>query len=143
LRLAAPLLGNRFVLLYGDVYREFDYSSFLRRRAGHSLAVYPYEPGLTTVSRANIGLTADGRKVARYSKAGTERGLTHVDAGFGVFGREVLEVLPEGVSSFEELVYPDLAAKGVLDAELVGMEFHDIGNPADLAATRNLFRPRT
>ena len=141
-RLAGPLLGNRFVLLYGDVYREFDYSALLRLRAGHRLAVYPYEPGLTTVSCANIGLTADGRKVARYSKAGTERGFTHVDAGFGVFGREVLEVLPEGVSSFEELVYPALAEKGALDAELVGLEFHDIGNPVDLAATRALFRPQ-
>jgi D-glycero-D-manno-heptose 1,7-bisphosphate phosphatase len=142
-KLAGPLLESRFVLLYGDVYRDFDYSEFLRRRAGNCLAAYPYEPGLTTVSRANIGLTADGRKVDRYSKAGAERGLTHVDAGFGVFDREVLEILPEGASSFEDLVYPTLAARGALDAELVGLEFHDIGNPVDLAATRALFRPRT
>lgn len=135
-KLAAALIPERFLLLYGDLYRDFDYQGFCARH-DQALAVYPYVPGLTTIACANVGLDGEGRRVRRYLKGDPAAGLAHVDAGFGVFRRAVLDLLPEGRSSFEERVYPALAAAGSLEAELVDRDFLDIGNPDDLAHARS------
>ena len=141
LKLAAPLLPERFLMLYGDLYRDMDYAAFCGRQE-QALAVYPYVDGLTTIACANVGLDDSGRRVARYVKGDPSAGLGHVDAGFGVFRREALDLLSEGASSFEETVYPRLAASGKLEAELVDRAFFDIGNPADLAHARAHFSQR-
>ena len=57
--------------------------------------------------------------------------------GLGFSLRAVLDLLPEGRSSFEERVYPALAAAGSLEAELVDRDFLDIGNPDDRAHARS------
>lgn len=141
LKLAAPMIPARFLMLYGDLYRDFDYAGFCARR-DQALAVYPYVDGLTTIACANVGLDASCARVARYVKGDPAAGLTHVDAGFGVFRRDALDLLPEGVSSFEARVYPALAESGKLEAELVDRAFFDIGNPADLAHAREHFSKR-
>jgi NDP-sugar pyrophosphorylase family protein len=141
LRLAAPLVPDRFLMLYGDLFRVFDYAGFCARH-DQALAVYPYVDGLTTIACANVGLDGSGSRVARYVKGDPGAGLTHVDAGFGVFRRDALDFLPEGVSSFEARVYPALAESGKLEAELVDRAFFDIGNPADLAHAREHFSTR-
>ena len=138
LKLAASRIDDRFLMLYGDLYRAFDYADFCTRRTC-ALAVYPYVSGLTTIDCANVGLDGEGKRVARYVKGDPGAGLTHVDAGFGVFCRGALRLLPDGNSSFEQQAYPTLAASGKLDAELVDREFFDIGNPTDLAHARAYF----
>ena len=138
LKLAGPFIQDRFLMLYGDLYRDFDYMDFCTRHTC-ALAVYPYIPGLTTIACANVGLDLEGKRVARYAKGDPGARLTHVDAGFGIFGQEALQLLPAGNTSFEEQVYPTLAASGKLDAELVDRGFFDIGNPADLAHARTHF----
>lgn len=138
LRLASPSIPNRFLMLYGDLYRSFDYAGFCARHR-QALAVYPYVEGLTTIACANVRLDPEGTRVADYVKGAPDAGLTHVDAGFGVFHREVLELLPAGKASFEERVYPSLAASGKLEAEIVDRSFFDVGNPADLAHARAHF----
>ena len=134
LRLASAALPERFLLLYGDLYRAFPYGEFLERREGCCLAVYPYVPGLATIACANIGL--EGDRVARYLTNRPEAAVTDVDAGFGVFTRDICALIPEGFASLEESVYPVLAAAGRLGAERVDRNFFDIGNPTDLAATQ-------
>ena len=141
LRLAMGMIPDRFLMLYGDLYRDFDYAAFCGRRK-QALAVYPYVEGLTTIACANVGLDAEGRRVSRYAKGDPAAALSHVDAGFGVFLREVLDLLPEGPSSFEARVYPALAESGKLEAERVDRAFFDIGNPADLAHARARFATR-
>ena len=136
LKLAKEAIRGRFLLLYGDLYRTFDYSHLLTRREGNVLAVYPYTEGLTTIACANVGLDAAQDRVRQYRKNDPGAGLTHVDAGFGVFRLDVLELLPQGISSFENVVYPNLAQRGCLGAERVDRHFLDIGNPADLAHAR-------
>jgi NDP-sugar pyrophosphorylase family protein len=135
-RLASPAITRRFLLLYGDLYRALDYAALARSVRGNALGVYPYAPGLATIACANVGLDPQGRKVACYAKDRPDLGLTHVDAGFGLFEPEVLGLLPEGVSSFEAAVYPALAARGDLGALPVDRSFFDIGNPADLDYAR-------
>lgn len=141
LRWAQPLIANRrFMLLYGDLYRPIDYAAAAARHSGCCLAAYPYVPGLTTISCANVGLDASGARVAVYAKDRPDLGLTHVDAGFAFLDPSVLELLPSGKSNFEAAVYPVLAADGSLAVEEVDRDFFDIGNPAGLAHAREHFR---
>jgi D-glycero-D-manno-heptose 1,7-bisphosphate phosphatase len=135
LKQAEAFVSGKFLLLYGDLYRSFDYSGFCTGTENR-LAVYPYVSGLTTIACANVSLDPTGTWVTRYLKNAPDAGCTHVDAGFGLFRKEVLAELPEGVSSFEALIYPELAKGGRLLACLVDRNFLDIGNPVDLARAR-------
>ncbi len=48
-----------------------------------------------------------------------------------------LDLLPEsGACSFEEIVFPVLASRGELEAEIVDLDFLDIGTPDERARTR-------
>jgi D-glycero-D-manno-heptose 1,7-bisphosphate phosphatase len=128
LREARALLGTRFLMTYADVLRHFDYDRFVRQHSGNCLAVYP---------RMTIGnVDLDGGRVVRFDKRAPE--LPYIDAGFSVMNIETIDILPpEGPCSFEEIVYSGLAQHGELDAEIVNLDFYDIGTPAELARTRD------
>jgi mannose-1-phosphate guanylyltransferase len=135
---AAHLLGDRFILTYGDVLRRFDYDRFVEDHSGSCLAIYPFRPGLTTINAGNVAVDEHAGLVTRFAKGAPELKLPYVDAGFSVVDATALESLPStGVCSFEAAVFPALAARGELEFELVNRDFYDIGNPADLAATRS------
>jgi NDP-sugar pyrophosphorylase family protein len=137
IRDAIHLLGDRFLLTYGDVLRRFDYDRFVREHSGSCLAVYRYSPDLTTIAAGNVGIDEGSRRVTTFVKNAPELRLPWVDAGFSVIDSKKLELLPPfGAFSFEETMYPELAQSGELEYEIVNEEFYDIGNPADLARTR-------
>lgn len=127
LREARPLLGERFIVTYGDVLRRFDYDRFVRAHPHHCLAVY---------ERLRVGNTVvDGERVTRFDKRETT--LPWIDAGFSVVDASVLNLLPKsGACSFEQIVYGELARRGELEAEIVDHDFFDIGEPEELARTR-------
>jgi NDP-sugar pyrophosphorylase family protein len=125
-REARPLLGSRFILTYGDVLRQFAYDRFVSERQGSCLAAYP---------RITFGnTTVEGDRVTRFDRRARDLGF--VDAGFSVMETSSLNLLPEGASSFEEVVYSTLAECGELGAEVVDHAFYDIGTPDELARTR-------
>jgi NDP-sugar pyrophosphorylase family protein len=127
LRDARALLGERFVLTFGDVLRYHEYDRFLREHSGNCLAVYP------RIRIGNAEIT-EGR-VVRFDKKAPE--LPYLDAGFSVMRTETLDLLPpSGACSFEEIVYATLATQGDLEGEIVNHDFHDIGVPEELARTR-------
>jgi D-glycero-D-manno-heptose 1,7-bisphosphate phosphatase len=138
IRFAASNVDDRFLLMYGDLYRELDYAAFCdAHRERSCLAIYEYVAGLTTIACGNVAL-AD-RQVVAYRKNRPDLAFPYVDAGFGVMTREAVALLPAGASSFEERVYDALATRGRLEGEVVDREFFDIGNPADLERTRATF----
>jgi D-glycero-D-manno-heptose 1,7-bisphosphate phosphatase len=127
LRLARDLLGERFILTYGDVYRRFDYDRFVQKHGRNCLAVYPR----VTIGNAEV----EGGKVVRFDKRAPE--LPWIDAGFSLMDESTLDLLPaSGPCSFEEIVYATLARQGDLDAEIVGLDFFDIGTFDELARAR-------
>jgi NDP-sugar pyrophosphorylase family protein len=136
-REARSLFGERFIITYGDVLRRFDYDRFVNAHARSALAVYPYREGLTTIACGNVALSAGGSEVALFRKGEPQLQLPYVDAGFALLQTASLDRLPaSGPCSLEEELYTRLASAGELEAELVDMNFFDIGNPADLARTR-------
>lgn len=127
LREARTLLGERFLLAYGDVLRRFDYDRFVQQHRSNCVAVYH------RIDRGNAEVE-DGR-VTRFDKKAAD--LPYVDAGFSVMKADTLDLLPpSGACSFEEIVYSSLASSRELEAEIVDHEFFDIGTPEELARTR-------
>lgn len=132
---ARHLLGERFILTFGDLLRRYDYDAFAAAHGRTCVAVYPYEPELTTIDAGNVAI--DGHFVTQFAKGAPELQLPYVDAGFALVDAGAIDLLPEsGRCSFEQIVYPELARRGELECEVVDLNFFDIGNPADLARTR-------
>jgi NDP-sugar pyrophosphorylase family protein len=127
IREARALLGERFVMSYGDVLRYLDYGRFVSDHDEPCLAVYPRQ----TIGNAEV----DGNRIIRFDKHAPE--LPYIDAGFSLMPSNVIDHLPQrGACSFEETIFPLLAREGRLAAEIVDLEFFDIGTPEELARTR-------
>jgi NDP-sugar pyrophosphorylase family protein len=127
IREARALLGESFVMTYGDVLRYFDYDRFVTAHDEPCLAVYPRR----TIGNADV----EGDRIVRFDKRASE--LPYIDAGFSLMPSNVIDLLPaSGPCSFEETIFPLLAAERRLAAEIVDREFFDIGTPEELARTR-------
>ena len=127
IRDARPLLGDRFLLTYGDVLRRFDYDRFVREHPEPCLAVYE------RISVGNTEIESD--RVVRFDKRAPD--LPYIDAGFSVMPADVIDLLPKkGACSFEEIVYGRLARERRLSCEIVDHNFCEIGTPAELERAR-------
>lgn len=137
LRRALPLLGDRFLVLYGDSYLRCDYGAVERAFLESG------KPALMTVlrndgawDRSNVGY-ADGRIVV-YDKQQPTREMHHIDYGLGALTASVLGARPADQPFDLAEVYRDLAARGDLAGFEVVERFYEIGSPAGLAETRAL-----
>jgi len=127
IREARRLLGDPFMITYGDVLRRFDYDRFVREHSAPCLAVY---------QRLSVGNTEiEGDRVIRFDKRAPE--LPYIDAGFSLMPASTINLLPKsGACSFEEIVFPRLASERRLACEVVDRNFFEIGTPEELAKTR-------
>lgn len=136
LRLALPLLDERFVVTYGDSYLPFDYGAPLRLLAGHDDA-----DGVMAVFR-NEGrwdasnVETDGAFVLRYEKGVRDPRLDHIDYGAMALRRELVAALPDGFRGGLEPLTARLASEGRLRALVATERFFEIGSPEGLAALR-------
>jgi NDP-sugar pyrophosphorylase family protein len=133
LRRARPLLGERFLVLYGDTYLRIDYGALARAWGASGLpavmAVLRNE-GRWDVSNA---VYRDGM-VIDYDKHALLPAMEWIDYGLGGLESAALDRAPSRESDLAEL-YRRLAAAG----ELLGFEtrerFYEIGTEAALAET--------
>jgi NDP-sugar pyrophosphorylase family protein len=126
IREARALLGETFVMTYGDVLRYFDYDRFVSAHNEPCVAVYP--------RRTTGNVDVDRDRVIRFDKHAPE--LPYTDAGFSLMPSSIIDLLPpSGPCSFEESVFPRLAAARRLACEIVDLNFFDIGTPEELART--------
>jgi NDP-sugar pyrophosphorylase family protein len=138
LRRARPLLGERFLVLYGDAYLRIDYAAVADAWASSKM------PAVMTVLRndgrwdvSNVAYR-DGR-VLRYDKHAPAPDMRWIDYGLGGLRSEVLDRVSEAECDLAVL-YKVLAEA----AELQGFEalerFHEIGTPAALRETDAFLR---
>src|SRR5436309_7584268 len=126
IREARALLGETFVMTYGDVLRYHDYDRFVSAHDEPCLAVYP--------RRTHGNVDVDRDRVIRFDKRAPE--LPYIDAGFSLMPTSIIDLLPpSGPCSFEESIFPRLAAGRRLACEIVDQNFFDIGTPEELAWT--------
>jgi NDP-sugar pyrophosphorylase family protein len=135
LRRALPLLGSKFLTLYGDSYLRCDYAGIAAAfDASGKLGLMTVYENDGRYDASNVEW--DGQ-IRRYDKTPGVTGLTHIDWGLGGFDARAFAGYPEGRLDLA-VVYRDLLARG----ELFGFEVHDrfyeIGSAAGLAETRRL-----
>jgi len=132
-RKAAPALGHRFLVLYGDTYLRLDYREVADKWEDSGL------PALMTVLR-NEGqwdvsnVCFDGTRVSRYDKRAPVPEMSWIDFGLGGLRSETLDLLPDTADDLSDL-YHELAARGELFGYEASERFFEIGTPASLAET--------
>ena len=132
LRRALPLLGEAFLVVYGDTYLRIDYADVERAFRASGL------PALMTVLpwQGGNALYADGL-VSRYEKGSPDPALRWIDYGLGAFRAEVLTETT--AADLAELQH-QLAARGLLAGYPAVERFFEIGTEAALRETDALLR---
>jgi NDP-sugar pyrophosphorylase family protein len=133
IRAAVPLLGPRFLVLYGDTYLRIDYaaaSAAWERSALPAMMTVLRNDGRWDASNAIF----DRGRVTMYDKRTPAPEMRWIDYGLGGLERDALDVVDETVSELSDL-YHEIADRG----ELFGFEaterFYEIGTPDALAET--------
>jgi NDP-sugar pyrophosphorylase family protein len=138
-RRALPLLGERFLVLYGDTYLRIDY------RAVDRMAQERQLPALMTVLRnegrwdtSNVAF--DGERVVRYDKSSPDPEMQFIDYGLSVLTPEALRVEPEATDL--SMVFRALAESGDLAGFEATERFYEIGTPSSLLETHQFLSER-
>lgn len=135
LRQALPLLGDAFLVMYGDSYLECDYTAVQRAfRASGKLGLMTVFENADHWDRSNVLFT--GGQILRYDKHRPTPDMHHIDYGLGGLHAQVLDAYPHGESLDLATVYQNLVARGQLAGYEVTQRFYEIGSPAGLEETR-------
>ncbi|MCW2993268.1 MAG: nucleotidyl transferase [Conexibacter sp.] len=132
IRAALPLLGERFLVLYGDTYLRIDYAAV---DAAHRASG---QPALMTVLRNEdrwdvSNAVYAGGQVKAYDKHRPTADMRWIDYGLGVLTTEALDAAPADPDLAG--VYHALARRGALAGYEATERFHEIGTPEALAET--------
>ena len=133
IRLAADqgLLGERFMVLNGDVLTDLDLTALQRqhgdRGAVATLALYPVDD---PTSYGLVRRTEDGEVLEFLEKPDpAEIDTDEINAGAYVLERAILDLIPAGRAvSIEREVFPRLVGQGLYGRRLEGY-WMDIGTP--------------
>jgi len=129
LKLAEDLLGEEFLVLYGDSYLDIDYRDFIDFFENHkttgSIVIYDNVLGDTGVKN-NIAI--DGDIITMYEKNIEGSSLKYVEAGASIFRKGLLALIQKNrFVSLENEIFPIL----IKNKELIGYKsktrFCDIG----------------
>jgi NDP-sugar pyrophosphorylase family protein len=129
---ALPLLGEEFLVTYGDSYLDEPYGPIVE--TFHASG----QPALMTVFR-NEGrfdtsnIEFENGRLKRYDKAALTPAMRHIDYGLQVLKAEVLAGWPKGRKFDLAAAYTSLVEKGRMAGYETARRFHEIGSPQGLA----------
>ncbi|PZR76838.1 MAG: nucleotidyl transferase [Chthoniobacterales bacterium] len=136
---ALPLLGEEFMVLYGDSYLPVDYAEPARAFARSG------KLGLMTVFKnesrwepSNVWFEAG--EIKQYDKRNLVPEMKHIDYGVGFLRAEALAHRPEEKAFGLADVYQDLVREKQLAGYEVSQRFYEIGSPQGLAELDSLLR---
>ena len=138
IRRALPLLGDRFLVMYGDTFLPIDFRDVQRVWLKSGL------PAVMTVLR-NDDMWGRSNAVFRrglvvaYDKKTPSPEMSWIDYGLGGLSSESVAAAPAHERDLSEL-YTELARKGALLGYEAVERFHEIGTPEALEETRRLLR---
>ena len=133
IRRAQPLLGERFLVLYGDTYLRVEYEEFDRkwRASGQPAAMSVLEnAGRWGTSNAQY---ADGL-VLKFDKFAPTKEMTFIDYGLGALEARALELISTKEADLARL-YSSLAEKKLLFGFEARQRFYEVGSPEALEET--------
>jgi D-glycero-D-manno-heptose 1,7-bisphosphate phosphatase len=135
LKLAASALDPCFLLLYSDNYWPMQiekmWSRFSAAGVPAMITVYSNRDGYT---KDCVRLDDDGY-VAVYDKSRLQPDLQGVEIGYAIVSKAVLDLMPDANVSFEETIYPQLAARRQLLAYRTDHRYYSIGSHGRLPLT--------
>ena len=136
LRRASNLLGDEFLVTYGDAYLRIAYAAVQKAFRASGLS------GLMTVLRndgmwATSNAVVDDDRVTAYDKKAPPSGAQWVDYGVLAFEARVFEEY--GASDLSD-VCSELASQGGLGAFLAQERFYEVGTPDARAETEAFLR---
>jgi NDP-sugar pyrophosphorylase family protein len=135
LRNALPLLGDEFLVMYGDSYLLCDYAGIAAAwQASGKLGLMTVYKNDGQYDASNVEMR-DGH-VVRYDKSNVT-GLTHIDWGLGAFRAEAFAGYPDGKLDLVR-IYQDLLARDQLFGYEVSERFYEIGSHTGLEELRHL-----
>lgn len=139
IRRALPLLGERFLVMYGDSLLTAAlgamWGAFWAQSCLGMMAVYRNE-NRWDASNTEIG----GGRVIRYAKGSRDAGLTHIDYGVSAFRAEAFAGIPEGLAFDLGAVFEGLITGGGLACHEVRERFYEIGSFEGLRETERMLR---
>jgi NDP-sugar pyrophosphorylase family protein len=128
---ALPLLGDCFLVVYGDSYLPCDYEAI-----AHAFEASGKQ-GLMTVYRnqgqwdsSNVEFA--GGRILAYEKVERTPRMHHIDYGLGAFRREAFGSIAPGSVCDLAGIYQDLLARGELAAVELTERFYEIGSFAGI-----------
>jgi MurNAc alpha-1-phosphate uridylyltransferase len=142
LRRALPLLGERFLVMYGDSYLPVSLAAVWQafEQAG--------KRGLMTLHRnqgrwdtSNVLFKKE--EIVRYDKQKQSLEMNHIDYGLSCLHRHAFDGWPEGCRFDLADLLQDLLAKGQLAGYEVRERFYEIGSAAGYAETCALLESAT
>jgi NDP-sugar pyrophosphorylase family protein len=138
IRRAIPLLGEKFLVLYGDTYLRMNYRTFYANWQGSGL------PGAMSVfhnsnSLAPSNAAYDGHLVTEFNKEVPDPRMEWIDYGLGGLTSEVVESVGGHQRDLSTL-YAYLATRGLLFGFEVTERFYEIGTPMALDETDRFLR---
>jgi NDP-sugar pyrophosphorylase family protein len=127
LRRALPLLGERFLVIYGDSYLPCDARAVVRTfdRSG--------KLALMTVMRNDgqwdsSNVVFENGAIVAYDKKARTAAMHHIDYGLGAFDARAFNSIPEGRPSCLADLYESLLRQGELAGHEVAERFYEIGS---------------
>jgi N-acetyl-alpha-D-muramate 1-phosphate uridylyltransferase len=137
-RRARGLLGERFLILYGDSYLRLDYGAAVEAWiAGGCVGLMTVLENDGRWDTSNV-VQANGRVVA-YDKRAPTAEMHWIDYGLGGLEARALDLVAEDERDLAVL-YKHLAATGELCAYEARERFYEIGRPEALAETDAFLR---
>ncbi|MEW6682304.1 MAG: nucleotidyltransferase family protein [Nitrospirota bacterium] len=140
LRQALPLLGERFLVLYGDSYLDCDYA------AVEAAFIASGKLGLMTVfrnadrwDRSNV-VFRDGR-IVRHDKRNPAPDMSYIDYGLGALQAKAFDAFPAGAIDLSA-IYEGLIARNELAGFEATQRFYEVGSPSGLEETRRYLSAR-
>lgn len=132
LRLAEPLLAERFLLLHGNALVDLDVEAFAARHA------QTHGDALLGVGRPEVGqapdvrLDAEGRVLAMGAR---EDGCNAAWNGVALLEHRVVRLVPLGVSDLEQSVFVALARRHAVHGMQLPGARHSVATPEAYART--------
>jgi NDP-sugar pyrophosphorylase family protein len=134
LRRALPLLGDHFMVMYGDSYLDTNF-----RRVSEAFDTIGL-PALMTVFRNEGRFDASnvefaGGRIVRYDKVNRTPAMRFIDYGLSLLKANIVEEQPPNVAFDLADLYCGLADRQMLAGYEVHERFYEIGSPDGLAET--------
>lgn len=145
IRNARDLLDDAFLLIYGDNYWPMDVramADYYREKGAPALmTVYTNYSGLGEYGRENnIRVLPDGY-VGLYDRSRKDPSLNAIDIGSFILRKHIVDEMPDGNFSFEQVILPKLIAARKMAAFRTDCRYYSITDLEKLKRMEYYFRP--